>query len=162
MTVTQESFEIERRLQACPAHVFACWADPALKRQWFVDSDGPGWLERDYTLDFRVGGTETGRFVLTEGPGKGEHANVTYYLDIVRDERIVYAYSMAHDGRIHSGSLVTVTFAADGGGTRLKYVEQGSFFAPSDGATGRRQGWDALLTALEATLARTAGQAPSI
>ena len=40
MTPVHDSFAIERVFHACPAHVFACWADPELKRQWFVDSDG--------------------------------------------------------------------------------------------------------------------------
>lgn len=154
-TPIHDSFTIERRLAACPAHVWAAWADPALKRRWFVDSDGPEWQTLDYALDFRVGGQETGRFVLTQGPGAGEHANVTHYLDIVREQRIVFAYTMAQDGRIHSASLATVGFAEAGGGTILTFTEQAAFFGPADGAAGRRAGWEGLLDALEKTLKAT-------
>ena len=73
------------------------------------------------TLDFRVGGREAGIFSLAEGPGAGEHANHTTYLDIADGERIVFAYTMALNGRIHSASLVTVTFEDLGGATRLTY-----------------------------------------
>ncbi len=149
MTIAHESFSLERLIAASPARVFKTWADPALKRAWFVDSDGPDWQERDYALDFRVGGMETGRFVLASGPGAGEHRNVTHYLDIVPDERIVYAYTMAHDGRIHSASLATVALGAENGGTRLTYTEQGSYFGGSDGAQGRQHGWTHLLNALQ-------------
>jgi len=154
-TAQHDSFTLERRLGACPAHVWAAWADPALKRRWFVDSDGPEWQTKDYALDFRVGGTESGRFVLTEGPGAGEHANVTHYLDIVAEKRIVFAYTMALDGQIHSASLATVSFAEEGGGTILTFTEQGAWFGPSDGVAGRRAGWEALLAALERTLKAT-------
>ncbi len=43
MTVSHDSFTIERRLRACLAHVWAAWADADLKRQWFVAADGEGW-----------------------------------------------------------------------------------------------------------------------
>ena len=132
--VKHDQFTLTRDIAASPAHVFAAWAKPELKRQWFVDSDGPEWEERDYTLDFRVGGVETGRFVLTDGPGAGEHTNRTVYLDIADDERIVYAYTMALDGRVHSASLTTVLLQPQGGGTRLTFAEQGTFIGPSDGA----------------------------
>ncbi|MCA8878872.1 MAG: SRPBCC family protein [Rhodobacteraceae bacterium] len=153
--ITHDSFTIERRLAACPAHVWAAWSDPDLKRRWFVDSDGPDWQTAEYSVDFRVGGGETGRFVLSSGPGAGEHANVTHYLDIVPRTRIVFAYTMALDGRIHSASLATVRLEESGGGTILTFTEQGAYFAPSDGATGRRAGWEALLTALERILKTT-------
>ena len=156
MIPTHDSFTLTRDIAACPAHVFACWADPALKRRWFVDSDGPGWTEREYTLDFRVGGRETGRFELAEGPGAGEHGNVTHYLDIAPDARIVMAYTMAMNGRIHSASLVTVTLEPSGGGTRLTYHEQMTLIGESDGVAGRRHGWEHLLDALENTLMETA------
>ncbi len=158
MSVVHDTFTIVREIAACREHVFAAWANPELKRRWFVDSDGPQWTERDYRLDFRVGGRETGRFILTEGPGAGEHANVTHYLDIVDGERIAFAYTMAIDGRIHSASLTTVTFEDKGGGTRLSYTEQGAFFGASDGAQMRRGGWVKLLEALDGVLEETKGQ----
>ncbi len=118
MTVTHESFTLVRTIRARKERVFSAWAKPELKRRWFVDSDGPGWNCREYTLDFRVGGRETGSFVLDEGPGAGEHTNVTHYLDIVENERIVYAYTMALDGRVHSASLATVTLEDENGERR--------------------------------------------
>ncbi len=158
MSVIHETFTIVRDIAARREHVFAAWAQPEQKRRWFVDSDGPEWSERDYTLDFRVGGEETGRFVLTGGPGAGEHTNVTHYLDIVDGERIVFAYTMAIDGRIHSASLTTVTFEDNGDRTRLSYTEQGAFLGASDGADMRKGGWIKLLEALEAALKETRGQ----
>lgn len=152
--VSHDTFTLERRIRACPAHVFACWADPEKKHAWFVASDGPLWETREYSPDFRVGGTETGRFFLTQGPGAGEHRNVTHFLDIEEHARIVFAYTMAVDGRIHSASLATVTFAPDGGGTRLTYTEQMTAIGATDGAAGRRAGWTHLLDALCAYLDR--------
>ena len=85
--------------------------------------------------------------MLASGPGAGEHRNLTHYLDIVPEERIVYACTMAHDGRIHSASLATVALHSEKDGTRLTYTEQGSYFTGSDGARGRQHGWTHLLNA---------------
>ena len=104
-------------------------------------------------MDFGPRGREAGRFVLDEGPGAGVHENATTYLDVVEGERISYAYSMAWDGRVHSASLVTVTFAPTEAGCKLTVTEQGAHFPPSDGPEMRRGGIEAQLDALVALFA---------
>lgn len=123
MSAAHRSFTLTRDLAACPAEVFACWAEAEKKRAWFVDSDGPGWETRAYALDFRVGGTETGSFELKEGPGAGVHENATTFLVIEPERRIDFACTMAMNGRVHSASLATVTFEETGDGTRLVFTE---------------------------------------
>jgi uncharacterized protein YndB with AHSA1/START domain len=54
----------------------------------------------------------------------GEHVNETRYFEIEEGERIVLAYSMAVNARVHTISLTTITFRDESGGTRLKYTEQ--------------------------------------
>jgi len=153
MTIAHETFTLEKIITAAPANVFRAWAETDLKRAWFVDSDGPEWATQAYSLDFRVGGQETGAFELTEGPGAGVHENATTFLDIEPDARIVFAYTMAMNGRRHSASLATVTLEPVEAGCRLTYTEQGAFFGGSDGAAMRKTGWDHLLGALATTLA---------
>ena len=82
----------------------------------------------------------------------GEHQNETRYFEISDRNRIVLAYSMALNGRVHTVSLATIVFADHDGGTRLTYTEQMCVIPPSDGVDGRRHGWDALLTGLESYL----------
>jgi len=152
MSAAHRSFTLTRDLAACPAEVFACWAEAEKKRAWFVDSDGPGWETRAYALDFRVGGTETGSFELKKGPGAGVHENATTFLVIEPERRIDFAYTMAMNGRVHSASLATVTFEETGGGTRLVFTETLAEIGESDGVNGRRGGWEGLLGHLETCL----------
>jgi len=152
MSAAHRSFTLTRDLAACPAEVFACWAEAEKKRAWFVDSDGPGWETRAYALDFRVGGTETGSFELKEGPGAGVHENATTFLVIEPERRIDFAYTMAMNGRVHSASLATVTFEETGDGTRLVFTETMAEIGESDGVNGRRGGWEGLLGHLETCL----------
>ena len=156
MTPVHDSFTLTRTIAACRDHVWAVWSDPALKRQWFVDHDGPEWKTLYYENDFRVGGRERGAWIMTgNGPGAGEHANETTYLDIDDTTRIVYAYTMAMNGRVHSASLTTITLADHNGGTRLTYTEQMAQLGESDGMGGRIEGWEWLLTVMEKTLEST-------
>ena len=101
-----------------------------------------------FAFDFSVGGVERHQF---DSP-MGKHANHTTYFDIADEERIVFAYSMSLNGRVHSVSVATVTFADAGGGTRVEFTEQITLIGDSDGAEGRTQGWTALLDNVEKVL----------
>ncbi|HZZ89176.1 MAG TPA: SRPBCC domain-containing protein [Caulobacteraceae bacterium] len=131
-----DSFTIERVYPNCRAHVWAAWARPEKKAAWF----GKG----EHRLDFRPGGAE--RNAMRDA--MGEHVNETRYFELVDEARIVLAYSMALNGRVHTVSLATILFADEGGGTRLTYIEQICVIPPSDGMEGRRQGWTAILAQL--------------
>ena len=144
------TFVIERHFDAEPARVFAAWADPAAKRKWFVDNDGDAWETLDYGLEFRVGGREHGQF---RNNGTTVHGNETVYLDVVDNQRIVFAYTMSLDGVRTSASLTTVDLRPDGRGTELVFTEQAVFFDDLDEAGAREGGWRWLLDQLADVLA---------
>jgi uncharacterized protein YndB with AHSA1/START domain len=155
--VVHATFRIERTYPAPPSRVFAAFADPAIKRRWFVEGEGRS--VREHTLDFRVGGGERVVSLFGGGPPGAPPAGTemgsdTTYLDIVPDERIVFAYTMATAGRRFSASLATVELLPGGAGTRLAFTEQAAFFEGADGPALREQGWKALLDALGAELHR--------
>ncbi|WP_417307888.1 SRPBCC domain-containing protein [Devosia sp.] len=130
---TSDSFTIEKVYPHPRDTVWAAWAVLERKKAWFGDG-----LEQ---FDFRVGGRDRGVF----SDKMGEHVNETAYFEISDRERIVYAYSMAMNGRVHTVSLVTVLFEDVEAGTRLRQIEQMWIMPPSDGVAGRRHGWQALL-----------------
>ena len=143
LTVTHETFTIERSYRASPDRVFEAWRDPAIKQQWFAK--GEGWDVDAYALDFQVGGRERSRFRMKDGP---EIRNETVFLDIVANRRIVFAYTMAWGERPFSASLSTVDISPSGTGTRVIYTEQAAFFEGSDGVQMRQPGWGKLFDAL--------------
>lgn len=140
-TLRHETFTLERIYPNCPAHVWSFWSIAEKKAAWFGAAD--------LRMDFRPGGAESSRF----HNEMGEHVNETRYLDVADQERIIYAYSMAVNGRVHTASLATVTFEDADGGTRVRFVEQMCVIPPSDGMEGRKHGWEGLLEALGGYLA---------
>lgn len=140
-SVQHTTFVIERTYSASPARVFAAWANPETKAQWFPKAE---------EFDFRVGGREVNR---------GTHEGVTYtfdahYQDIVPDQRIAYTYSLDRDETRISVSVTTVEFQKSATGTRLIYTEQGAFFDGEDKPEYREQGTKSFLDALDAVLQR--------
>lgn len=135
------TFTIERIYPNCRAHVWSAWAVREKKAAWLGN--------RDLALDFRPGGSERSVFK----DEMGEHLNEGRYFEILDQQRIVLAYSMALNGRVHTVSLATILFADEGGGTRLTYTEQMCVIPPSDGGEGRRHGWTHLLERVATCLA---------
>jgi uncharacterized protein YndB with AHSA1/START domain len=148
-SVTHATFVIERDYDAAPARVFAAWADPVAKARWF---QGPeDWGPDEHALDFRVGGRETSR----GGPSGGPvHIYEARYMEIVPDERIIFAYDLHLDERRISVSLATVELKPNGAGTRLIYTEQGAFLDGWDEVGLREEGTGELLDALQQYLQR--------
>jgi uncharacterized protein YndB with AHSA1/START domain len=139
-------FTIERLYPNCKEHVWAAWSIQEKKSAWL----GSEKLE----MDFSIGGIERSGF----RNSMGEHTSEGRYFEIKEGERIVLAYSMAVNGRVHTVSLATITFAEENGQTRLKYTEQMCVIPPSDGVEGREHGWSTLLDGLAGYLATDALQ----
>lgn len=140
-SVQHTTFVIERTYSASPARVFAAWANPEAKAQWFPRAD---------EFDFRVGGREFNR-------SSHEGATYTYdayYQDIVPDQRIVYTYIMDRDETRISISVTTVEIKEVATGTKLLYTEQGAFLDGEDRPEDREHGTKILLDALGEVLQR--------
>jgi len=148
-SVTHSTFVIERSYPAPVQRVFAAFSDPAKKRRWFAD--GEGFQIKEFRMDFRVGGTECARFLMTDGR---LCQNDTVYMDIVPDARIVIAYTMTLGDTRISSSQATTEFLATEKETKLIFTEQAAFFEGADGPQMREAGWRQLLQQLAMELER--------
>jgi len=127
------AFTIERRYDARPERVFSAFADCEIKQRWMgCEHVASPVIEQ---LDFRIGGREVSR----GGGEDGEHLFEGTYLDIVENDRFVFAFVMTVGGRKLSASIASVEILADGNGSRLIFNEQGVCFG-QDGWVEREEG----------------------
>ena len=110
---------IERHFNASLPKVFNAWAIAEQKRQWFACHGD--WTPLEFRLDFRAGGSESNRIASTDGV---VHTCQARYIDIVENERIIYAFDMMLDDKRISVSLATVTFTPEPARTKMSFVEQ--------------------------------------
>ncbi|MCD9021878.1 SRPBCC family protein [Cohnella silvisoli] len=141
-SVKHDTFFIERSYNASPARVFAAWADPAIKANWFPKAE---------EFDFHVGGREIIRMSSPEGTIYTSAAN---YQEIVPDKRIVYTlYIDMGETRI-SVAVITVEFKFEGAGTQLIYTEQCAFLDGLDSLEDHMHGANDFLDKLDIELKR--------
>ena len=76
-----------------PSHAFRFWSDAQLKALW--NSCHPDWTVEEDQFDFRVGGLEKKRWRTRENQLQTFTA---HFLDILPDQRIIYAYEMSFAG----------------------------------------------------------------
>ncbi|HEX5726482.1 MAG TPA: SRPBCC family protein, partial [Longimicrobiaceae bacterium] len=92
--------------------VFRAWTDPEQVPLWW----GPrGFTTTTHEMEVRPGGVW--RFVM-HGPDGTDYPNRVEYVEVVEPERLVYAHGDDGEGD-DTHFHVTVTFAAEGGGTRV-------------------------------------------
>ena len=110
---------IERHFKAPLPRVFSAWVIPEQKQQWFACHGD--WKQLDFQLDFRTGGSESNRVASGDGV---VHAYQARYIDVVPNERFIYAFDMMLDDVRISVSLATVNFMPTFNGTKMIFTEQ--------------------------------------
>ena len=143
------TFTLRRSWAATPERVFAAWADPQVKAQWFT---GPPerWTLIRRSMEFVTGGTEVleGRFAES---GMTTLFEARYHL-IEPNQRLVYAYDLHLSEQFHSTTLASLTLAPEGGRTHVAYTEQIVFIDGADGTESRRHGTGLQFDAVENVL----------
>jgi uncharacterized protein YndB with AHSA1/START domain len=143
---------LSRLIDAPRASVFRCWTEPALICRWFTP---PPWQTVRADIDLRAGGAN---LIVMKGPEGQEMPNRGVYLEVVRNERLVFtdAFTRAWEPSDKAFMVVVLTFEDEGGKTR--YTARVRHWSDEDCAAhekmGFHAGWGIATDQLEA-LART-------
>ena len=125
--VIHSTFTLERSFPKPPQAVFAALSDPAKLRRWFSGENQND--VQEFSVDFREGGEEHLRYRIKGGPVAGQEiTNIGRYQEIVPNERIVTAATMALEGKRFSASQMTFELLPTEDGTDLIFTHQGAFF----------------------------------
>ena len=142
---------ITRLVDAPRELVFRAWTDPKHLAQWW----GPrGFTNPVCEVDLRVGGALR---IVMRAPNGTEYPMRGVFREIVAPERLVFTNTpVDKDGNDIIDGLTTVTFAEEGGKTRLTLRTHARVLAP-DAAwmlEGMEMGWTQSIDRLEAHVTR--------
>ena len=106
---------LKRVYPVAPEKVWRAWTDPQALRQWFDQTDAPGWIGE---LDVRVGGRL--RIVLRDPEGIYHDVRGTYR-EVVPNRRLVFTWNL-HDAPPEAESVVSVVLNPAPDGTELEFT----------------------------------------
>jgi uncharacterized protein YndB with AHSA1/START domain len=125
---------VSRVFDAPREMVFAAWTDPAQAALWW----GPqGFTTISCEMDVRPGGAYRACMCSPEGT---RHCRRGVYREVVRPERLVFTFAWEDaDGNPGRETVITVSFAAIGGQTRVTLHQAG--FESVAARDDHRRGW---------------------
>ncbi len=149
---TNRDLVLTRLIDAPREKLFRAWTEPALLMQWFAPLP---YTTPRAELDVRPGGAS---LVVMRGPDGVELPNQGVYLEVVRNERLVFtdAFTAAWEPSQKPFMTVILTFQDEGGKTR--YTARVRHWTVADREShekmGFHQGWGRCADQLEALVAK--------
>jgi uncharacterized protein YndB with AHSA1/START domain len=138
-SVTTETRELSltRIINAPPEKVYRAWTEPELLKQWFAPRP---WTTPHAELNVQPGG---GNLIVMKGPGGQEFPNKGIYLEVVKNERLVFtdAYTESWEPSLKPFMTVILTFEKHEGKT--KYTARVRHWSVGDRETHEKMGFHA-------------------
>lgn len=142
-TLAHTTLVMERTYSASPSRVFNAWSDLESRKRWSAPAPH---MRIDYEqADFREGGRDVSRCI---EPGIEDYVADVRYIDIRRDQRIVFAEEVSHGNRRQAAALISVELTPKGDATHLLLTMQVASFDGTNMEAGYDQGWTAALNNL--------------
>jgi uncharacterized protein YndB with AHSA1/START domain len=142
---------LKRIINAPREKVFKAWTDPVLLKQWFAPKP---WTTPVAEVDVRPGGAN---LIVMRGPDGNEFPNRGVYLEVVKNERLVFtdAYTKAWEPSEKPFMTVVLTFE-DAGGGKTNYTARVLHWTAADREAhekmGFHEGWGKCASQLEAVV----------
>ena len=150
--ISDRQLVLTRIFDAPPEKVFRAWTEPDLLKQWFAPLP---WTTPRAEIDLRPGGAN---LIVMRNPEGEEFPNSGVYLEVVKNERLVFtdAYSRAWEPSENPFMTVIVTFENMDGKTR--YTARARHWTVADRERhekmGFHEGWGQCADQLAALLER--------
>jgi uncharacterized protein YndB with AHSA1/START domain len=131
---------MERTYNATPQRVFAAWADVEARKRWSSPADT---IRIEYEkADFREGGRDVSRCI---EPGNEDYVATVDYIDIRKDERIIFVEDVVHGSKRVSAALISMVLTPQLSATHLALTLQIASFDEAGMEAGYQFGWSAAL-----------------
>jgi uncharacterized protein YndB with AHSA1/START domain len=134
--ITYATLVLERTYKASPKRVFAAWEDKEARERWQAPDDTI--IIKYEESNFRQGGRDVARCIEQDG---AEFLATVHYLDIRRDQSIVFSEAVAQGNANVSAALICVELFPVSEGTRQLVTMQVAAFDASGMEKGYEHGW---------------------
>ena len=126
---------LTRLIDASPENLFRCWTEPKLIVQWFTP---PPWKTIQAETDVRPGGSS---LIVMQGPDGTEMPNRGVYLEVVKNERLVFtdAYTRAWEPAQKPFFTGVLTFEKQG--AKTKYTARALHWTKEDSDAHEKMGF---------------------
>jgi uncharacterized protein YndB with AHSA1/START domain len=115
----EQALVVTRVFDAPRELVFKMWTDPRHAMNWWGPKDYPA---TEVKMDVRPGGRWRHCLKSTQGGPDLWHGGVFH--EVVVPERLVFTFAWEEEGERGLETLVTVTFAEEGGKTRMTFRQE--------------------------------------
>jgi uncharacterized protein YndB with AHSA1/START domain len=153
-SVTTENRELllTRLINAPREKVYRAWTDPELLKQWFAPQP---WITPRVELDVRPGGASV---IVMRGPDGQEFPNRGVYLEVVKNERLVFTDAYADGWEPSQKPFMTVILTFEETEGKTRYTVRVRHWSVADREThekmGFHAGWGKCADQLEALVAQ--------
>jgi uncharacterized protein YndB with AHSA1/START domain len=149
---TERALKLSRVFDAPRELVWAAWTDQTHARHWWGPRHHPS---THVEIDARVGGKWRIRLTGVADGRELWHGGV--FREVVKNERLVFTFKWDEDGERGEENLVTITFADEGGKTRMTFRQEP--FVSADEREGHGEGWSSAFDRLDDALVVLKGSA---
>lgn len=148
-TIAHATIVMERTYAASLTRVFAAWSDVEARKRWSAPAEN---IRIEYeAADFREGGKDVSRCI---EPGNADYVATVTYVDIRKDQRIVFAEDVVHGNTRVSAALISMELTPKGPETHLALTMQIASFDEAGMEAGYQFGWNAALDNLATEFAQ--------
>ena len=149
---TSRELSLTRLINAPREKVYRAWTDPALLKQWFAPQP---WTTSRAELDVRPGGAN---LIVMRGPEGQEFPNRGIYLEVVKNERIVFTDAYTAAWQLAEKPFMTVILTFEDVEGRTRYTARVRHWTVADRERheqmGFHAGWGKCADQLEVLVAK--------
>ena len=126
---------VTRVIDTTPEKVFRAWTEPELLRQWFAPKP---WTTPHVETDVRAGGST---LVVMRGPDGTDFPNRGVYLEVVKNERLVFTDAFISAWEPSPKPFMTVILTFENLGGRTRYTARVRHWTDADREAHEKMGF---------------------
>ena len=137
--ISNRELTLERVIDATPDKLFRAWTQPDLLKRWFCPKP---WTVSAAELDVRPGGSNS---IIMCSPEGQEHPNHGIYLEVVKNERLVFTDAFVEAWVPSEKAFMVATITFEPFGSKTRYLARVQHWNVADREThenmGFHEGW---------------------